>query len=156
MTLRNFALAAAFVAAAAGPAMAQDIVASDPKTVLNALNQLGYQASMTTTANGSTSIEMKVEGSPTYVDFWNCDDDKTNCRSIMLVYGIDLTDGTTAEKANEWNADTIHGFIYLDKSNDPWLNMTIPIYDGISSSLFENVMRIWRSRVGDMRKFFDL
>ena len=156
MTLRNFALAAAFVAAAAGPAMAQDVVASDPKTVLNALNQLGYQASMTTAANGSTSIEMKVESSPTYVDFWNCDDDKTNCRSIMLVYGIDLTDGTTAEKANEWNADTIHGFIYLDKSNDPWLNMTIPVYDGISSSLFENVMRIWRSRVGDMRKFFDL
>ena len=55
MTLRNFALAAAFVAAAAGPAMAQDIVASDPKTVLDALNQLGYQASMTTAANGSTS-----------------------------------------------------------------------------------------------------
>ena len=74
----------------------------------------------------------------------------------MFVYGIDLNDGTTVDKANEWNASTIHGFVYLDKNNDPWLEMTMPIYDGISPSLFEDVMKIWRSRVGDMRKFFDL
>lgn len=156
MNLRNFALAASFVAAAAGPAMAEDIVASDPKTVLGALNQLGYQASLTTNANGSSSIEMKVDGSPSYVDFFNCNDDNTSCRSIMLVYGMDLTDGTTPEMANEWNAQTIHGFIYLDKNSDPWLEMTLPIYDGVSNSLFENVMIIWRNRIGDARKYFNL
>jgi hypothetical protein len=156
MKLRKLALATAFVAAAAGPTMAADILASDPKSVLDALNQLGYQGSLTTAANGKSSIEMKVDGSPTYVDFYNCDDNNTNCRSIMLVYGIDLTDGTTLEKANEWNTQTIHGFIYLDDKTDPWLEMTMPIYDGISSTLFENVMIIWRNRIGDMRKFFDL
>lgn len=156
MNLRNFALAASLVAAAAGPAMAEDIVASDPKTVLGALNQLGYQASLTTNANGSSSIEMKVDGSPSYVDFFNCNDDNTSCRSIMLVYGMDLTDGTTPEMANEWNAQTIHGFIYLDKNSDPWLEMTLPIYDGVSNSLFENVMIIWRNRIGDARKYFNL
>ena len=60
----------------------------------------------------------------------------------LAASGIDLTDGTTVDKANEWNASTIHGFVYLDKNNDPWLEMTMPIYDGISPSLFEDVMKI--------------
>ena len=64
--------------------------------------------------------------------------------------------GTTAEKANEWNADTIHGFIYLDKSSDPWLNLTIRTDDGISGTVFESIMRIWRTRIGDMRNFFGI
>lgn len=156
MKLATFALAAAMTAAAAAPTMAADITAQDPKTVLDALNQLGYQASLTTAANGVTSIEMKIEGSPTYVDFWNCDDDNTNCRTFMLVYGIDLTDGSTAEKANEWNADTIHGFVYLDKNNDPWLNLTVRTDDGISETVFESIMKIWRTRIGDMRDFYGL
>jgi hypothetical protein len=155
MKFRKLALAGAF-AAAAVPALAADVTAKDPQSVLDALNQLGYQASMTTSANGTTSIEMKIEGSPTYVDFWNCDDDKKNCMTLMLVYGIDLNDGTTLEKANEWNADTIHGFLYLDKTNDPWLNLTIRTDDGISETLFESIMRIWRTRIGNMRDFFDL
>lgn len=150
------ALAAAMLTSTAAMAADSLITASDPKSVLAALNDLGYQAKLTTEANGSSSIEMKIESSPVYVDFYNCDDDHTNCRSIMFVYGIDLTDGTTVDKANEWNSSTIHGFVYLDKNNDPWLEMTMPIYDGISPSLFEDVMKIWRARVGDMRKFFDL
>jgi hypothetical protein len=156
MKFASFALATATTAALATSALAADITASDPKSVVNALNQLGYQASLTTAANGKNSIEMNVDGSPTYVDFYNCDEDNTNCRSIMLVYGIDLDDGTTTDKANEWNAATIHGFIYLDDKKDPWLEMTVPIYDGISESLFVNVMKVWRSRIGDMRETFGL
>jgi hypothetical protein len=74
----------------------------------------------------------------------------------MLVYGMDLKDGTTADKANEWNADTIHGFIYVDKDMDPWLNLTIATGDGISDALFADIMKVWRTRVGDAREFFDM
>lgn len=157
--MKSLSFAAAGLAAAlfAAPVLAANVTAADPESVRKALADQGYAAELSTSADGVTSIAMTVDGSPSYVDFWNCDDDKTNCKTLMLVYGMDLTDGTTAEKANEWNFDTIHGFIYLDKNNDPWLNLTIATgIDGISPELFNSIMLTWRNRIGDAREFFDL
>ncbi len=156
MKLPIFAMAAATAVATALPSTAATITARDPNSVLEALKELGYPASMTTAPSGGNAIEMRVEGAPSYIDFWNCDQSNRNCETLMLVYGMDLKDGTTADKANEWNADTIHGFIYLDKDSDPWLNLTIATGDGISDTLFADIMRVWRTRVGDVRKFFDM
>lgn len=156
MTVRSLAFAAALVAALATPVLAADVTARNPEGVRQALADLGYAPELTTGSNGASAISLTVDGSPSYVDFWNCDDDKTNCETLMLVYGMDLKDGTTAEQANKWNFDTIHGFVYLDENNDPWLNLTIGTGNGISEELFATIMRTWRNRIGDARDFFDL
>jgi len=157
MKLASFAAVALAAAAFTAPVLAADVTAANPESVRKALADLGYTAELTTSASGVSSISLNVDGSPTYVDFWNCDDKKANCETLMLVYGMDLADGTTAEKANEWNFDTIHGFVYLDENMDPWLNITVPTgMDGISTDLFGTIMRTWRNRIGDARDFFDL
>ncbi len=157
MKFASLAAAALAVTALAAPVLAADITASNPEGVRKALADMGYAAELSTSSSGVSSISMTVDGSPSYVDFWNCDDAKANCETLMLVYGMDLKDGTTAEKANEWNFDTIHGFVYLDENMDPWLNLTIPTgTTGISTELFGTIMRTWRNRIGDARDFFDL
>lgn len=156
MKFTSFAAATLAAAVFAAPVLAADVTAKDPESVRAALAEQGYTATLSTSADGLSSISMTVDGSPSYVDFWNCDDNKKNCQTLMLVYGMDLADGTTTDKANEWNFDTIHGFIYLDENKDPWLNLTIATGDGISSDLFGSIMRTWRNRIGDARDFFDL
>lgn len=156
MNALRLALAGLALAAATLPALAADVVtARDPEGVLKAVGDLGYQGTLETGTNGSRSIKLLIDGSTSYIDFFNCDDDKTNCETLLFAYGMDLDKGTTAEKANEWNYDTLYGFVYLDKTDDPWLNMTVGTGDGIPSALFADLMKMWRTRTSDVRDFFD-
>lgn len=136
-------------------ARAADVTAHDPQGVLTALGKLGYQAELKTGTDGASSISLTIDGSPSSIQFYNCDDAKANCETLLFAYGMDMTDGVTLEKANEWNLNTIHGFVYTDETADPWLNLTLPTGDGISEDLFADVMRMWRQRIGDVQDFFD-
>jgi hypothetical protein len=150
-------LAAAFVVAAAFSPAAQsaDVTASDPQGLLDALADLGYQAELKTGTDGSSSISMTIDGSPSSITFYNCDDSEANCETLLFAYGMNFDKGVAVEKANEWNASTIHGFVFTDDDADPWLNMVVVTGAGISTELFADYMSIWRSRIGAVRDFFD-
>jgi hypothetical protein len=155
--MKSILLAAAFVAGAAlSPAVhAADVTANDPQGILDALAGLGYQAELKTGTDGSSSISMTIDGSPSSITFYNCDDAETNCKTLLFAYGMNFDSGVAVEKANEWNASTIHGFVFTDDDADPWLNMVVMTGAGISSELFADYMSIWRSRIGAVRDFFD-
>ena len=150
-------LAAALGAALAfsPAAQAAEVTAHDPPGVLRALTGLGFQAELDTGTSGDTSISLTIDGSPSSIQFYNCDAGKTNCETLLFAYGMDTEDGVTLERANEWNASTIHGFVYLDDESDPWLNMVVMTGAGISETVFGGYMRIWRTRIGSVREFFD-
>src|SRR5215217_1313108 len=99
MKFRSFAVTAALLAGLTAPALAADVSAKNPESVRQALADLGYTAELKTAADGLASISMTVDGSPSYVDFWNCDDSKKDCKTLMLVYGMDLENGSTVDKA---------------------------------------------------------
>lgn len=147
-------LAAVAAASMTGAAVAADVTAHDPQGVLTVLGSLGYEAELKTGTDGSSRIALTIDGSPSTIYFENCNDGK-DCESLLFAYGMDLTDGAALEKVNEWNYNTLHGFVYTDDEADPWLNMTMPTGAGISEDLFADVMRMWRTRIGDVRKFFD-
>ena len=155
--MRSVLLAAAFVAAAAlsPSAQAADVTARDPQGVLDALAGLGYQAELTTGTDGSSSISLTIDGSPSSITFYNCDEGEVNCQTLLFAYGMNFDNGVAIEKANEWNALTIHGFVYTNDNADPWLNMVVMTGAGISGELFADYMSIWRSRIGAVRDFFD-
>ena len=150
-------LAAAFVGAAvfSTATSAAEVTARDPKSVLTALADLGFKAELKTGTDGASSISLTIDGSPSSITFYNCDDDETNCETLLFAYGMNFDDGVAVEKANEWNATTIHGFVFTDDEADPWLNMVVMTGAGISSELFGDYMSIWRARIGAVRDFFD-
>lgn len=132
-----------------------DVSARDPHGILTALGALGYQAELKTGTDGFSRISMTIDGSPSSMLFYGCDDEKANCETLLLAYGMDLTDGVAVEKVNEWNLNTVHGFVYSDEEADPWLNMAVFTGSGISEEVFGEVMRLWRQRIGAVRDFFD-
>jgi hypothetical protein len=157
MKLIHFAAAALFAALSAAPALAQDVVtAKDPKSVVDALAAAGYQgATITKSDSGRTSIKVQLSGSPTYIDFYDCAADFTDCYTLLFIYAMDLTDGTTLEKANEWNAQEITGRVSLDRDRDPAIDYAFSTFEGVSQSVFEQNLKLWDKKVGQAKDFFD-
>jgi hypothetical protein len=149
--------AAALFAAVGTPVMAADMVtATDPESVVAALGEIGYQgAKLEPLNNGRPSISVKISGSPTYIDFYDCAEDMTGCRTLLFVYAMDLKDGTTLKKANDWNADQITGRVYLDENGDPTLDYAFSTFDGVTVGVFEENVKLWDTKVGQVKDFFD-
>jgi hypothetical protein len=158
MKLSGIAGAAAIAAFCAMPVLAQDklVTAMDPQSVLDGLMAAGYQgAKLDKLKSGRSSISVQISGSPTYIDFYDCADDMTDCYTLLFVYAMDLTDGTTLEKANEWNATEITGRVSLDSENDPALDYAFSTYDGVSQTVFERNLQLWDRKIGQVKDFFD-
>ncbi len=158
MKLSGIAGAAAIAAFCGVPALAQDklVTAMNPQSVLDGLAAAGYQgAELNKLKSGRSSISVQISGSPTYIDFYDCADDMTDCYTLLFVYAMDLADGTTLEKANEWNATEITGRVSLDSEGDPALDYAFSTYDGVSQTVFERNVKLWDRKVGHVKDFFD-
>ena len=68
---------------------------------------------------------MKISGLKTYIDFYDCADDLTDCYTLLFNVSLDLKDGTTLDKANEWNSKQITGRVWLDDNKDPTLDYRV-------------------------------
>jgi hypothetical protein len=132
-----------------------NVTAQDPQSVLSALEDLGYKGDLSKRDNGRAQIAITVKNSPTYIDFYNCDDKMADCYTLLFSYGMNLSKGTTLTKANEWNTREINGRIWLDEDDDPWLDYAVVTYDGIPSGTFSQVMQIWEHQVETVKEFFD-
>lgn len=158
MKIAVFAAAAAFAALSVAPVMAADslVTAKDPQSILDALQAAGYQgAELTKTDNGRSSIKVQISGSPTYIDFYDCAKDYTDCYTLLFIYAMDLTDGTTLEKANEWNSNEITGRVYLDRDRDPAIDYAFSTFDGVPQDVFKQNIQLWDRKVGQVKDFFD-
>ena len=149
-------LAAAFAALVVAPAGAQDTVLADPDVVAEALSHFGYHPEIMTDSDDSTYVSFAVSGSTTRIRFYQCDDARANCKTMLFSYGMNLPDGTTLEKVNEWNSGDLYVLVYADDDMDPIANMTVVTSDaGISQALFGDFLEIWDVKVGDVKDYFD-
>jgi hypothetical protein len=98
---------------------------------------------------------VQISGLKTFVDFYDCADDLTECYTLLFNVALDLNDGTTLEKANEWNTTEITGRVWLDRDRDPTLDFALSTFDGIPMSVFEDSMKLWDRKIGDVKDFFD-
>jgi hypothetical protein len=139
---------AAFASAWAVPAGAQMVRAQDPGSVVKALQQGGYAAKLGTDKVGDPMITSGVSGTTFQVFFYNCTDHK-NCATVQFHSGYDLKESIGLERINEWNRTQRFGRAYLDKVNDPILEMDVDLDDGgLSHLLFIDNIEFWASVLG--------
>lgn len=142
-------------AAAASPADAAVVTATDPQTVLDALANLGYPGKLDKLESGRASIAVTISGLKTFVDFYDCKDDLTDCYTLLFNVALDLKDGTTPGKVNDWNSKQITGRVYLDDNSDPTLDFSVSTFEGVSASVFEQTVKLWDTKIGDFKDAFD-
>jgi hypothetical protein len=151
MRYKWLALAAA-AAALTAPAEAQTVRGQDPGSLVRALQGAGYTAKLGTDKVGDPMITSGVSGTTFQIFFYNCTDHK-ECATVTFHSGYDLNSAPSLERMNEWNRGKRFGRAYLDKENDPILEMDVDLDDGgLSSALFIDNIEFWSSVLADFEK----
>ena len=130
------------------------ITARDPKSVLAALATLGYVGKQEKMDSGRTSISVQISGLKSYIDFYDCADDLTDCYTLLFNVSLDLKKGTTLDQANEWNSKQITGRVWLDDNKDPTLDYSVSTFNGLSEDNFDQNVKLWDKKIGDLKDFF--
>ena len=130
------------------------VSARDPKSVLDALSALGYPGKLDKMDSGRTSISVQISGLKTYIDFYDCADDLTDCYTLLFNVSLDLKKGTTPDQANEWNSKQITGRVWLDENKDPTLDYSLSTFNGVSEDNFDQNVKLWDKKIGDLKDFF--
>ena len=137
---------------AAAPAGAQMVHAQDPQSVVSALQNGGYAAKLGVDKVGDPMITSGVSGTTFQIFFYNCTN-HLNCATVTFHSGYDLAQGPPLELINEWNRGQRFGRAYLDKENDPILEMDVDLDDGgVAPLLFIDNIEFWASVVQKFEK----
>jgi hypothetical protein len=140
------------VAALAGvsstAALADNVRAQNPQSLVDALQAGGYAAKLGADKVGDPMITSGVSGTTFQIFFYNCTDHK-ECATVTFHSGYDLTSQPSLELMNEWNRAQRFGRAYLDKENDPILEMDVDLDDGgVAPLLFIDNIEFWTSVLG--------
>jgi hypothetical protein len=144
---------AAILFAHAVPGSAQMVRAQDPQSLVGALQAAGYSAKLGTDRIGDPMITSGVSGTTFQIYFYNCTDNK-DCATVQFHAGFDLRNPVDLPKINEWNRTKRFARAFLDKENDPILEMDVDLDDGgLSSALFIDNIEFWAAILGDFERY---
>jgi len=144
MLLLGSTLVLAFAASSAAPA-AEIVRAQDPESVVRAMQSAGYAAKLGTDKIGDPMITSGYSGTAFQILFYNCTNHR-DCATVQFHVGFDLGKAPTLETMNEWNRTQRFGRAFLDKEQDPILEMDVDLDDGgLSHDLFVDNLEFWTS-----------
>ena len=126
-----------------GGVTVQDVAAS--------LQAKGYQTEIATDKDGDPLIRSMSEGAKFSVWFYECKGNP-RCHSYQFAAGFSGT-GTSAQQVAEWNRTKRFGRVYLDRQNDPWVEMDVAVAHGATTEARTNNMDRWSLVMGTFRKY---
>lgn len=126
------------------PARADNVDATDPGKLASIIRDIGYKASVEPDNTGDPMIVSSAGGTDFHIYFFGCTDGAA-CRSLLFSIGYDLENGTTADVIEDWNETVLFGRAYLDEEADPWLEMPVNLFGGISRENFVDTFDWWET-----------
>jgi hypothetical protein len=133
-------------------AAGQNVRAQDPGSVVRALQGGGYSAKLGVDKVGDPMVTSAVGGTTFQIFFYNCTNHK-DCATVQFHSGYDFDHALPLETINEWNRSQRFGRAYLDKENDPILEMDVDLDDGgVAPLLFIDNIEFWTSILGNYEK----
>lgn len=145
--MKPIALALATLAAAAAslPAQAQNVRPQNPSSLVRALQNAGRPATLGKDESGDPMITSALNGTKYQIYFYDCTN-HTGCATIEFHSGYHLDTQVTLDAINKWNSSERFGRAYLDKVNDPILDMDVDLDDGgVAPLLFIDNVEFWES-----------
>ncbi len=144
------AIATAIVLAAglAAPASAEQILASNPQSLINFFFDQGVPAQLKTDSVGDPLVEFRVNGDTGQIFFYDCTDN-TACLALQFYAGYKLDVPVDLETINSWNTD--RRFVRAYRTDDGAARIEMDIatsQDGISSRDFADLYSLWLESVG--------
>ncbi len=121
----------------------------DPDEILAIAKSFGT-AVMEKDSLGDPKISGSIDGTKYGIYFYGCKAGKS-CQDIQFAAGWSNVKVSLAS-INEWNRTRRIGKAYLDKINDPMLELWIDVSNGASVKTLENAFSWWRSIIKGFKK----
>ena len=146
---------AAFLALAPFAVSAQALVdASDVDIIAGLIQDEGYRAVVGSDGVGDPMITSSANGYDFEVYFYGCTDG-TNCRDIQFSINLDVEDGMSLTRAQDFNLEKRWAKVYLDEESDPFLEMDYNMYGGVSVTNFNDTLDWWVIIMSEFLEYID-
>lgn len=135
------------------PCPAGDVCASQPATVVAAIQQAGYKAVLGPSDNGGQVIRSSASGYDFDIHLIDCEG-QAQCGALQFTLVFNPYENHNAALANQWNIDK--RLMKAEAMPDHRLSF---IYDlsttgGLNQVNFADVVGWWASQVGEVDSFF--
>jgi hypothetical protein len=146
----------------AAPALASDpdpcganmVCASNPASIVKALQAAGYQASLgKSEKTGNPRISSAASGYKFNIFFYECEQG-AKCGSLQFQVSFADDGANTPELANKWNS--AKRFLQMSVDDDKSLaaSMDVGTIGGLNQKNFADVLDWWATMLGELNKFF--
>ncbi|MEP5759730.1 MAG: YbjN domain-containing protein [Litoreibacter sp.] len=123
------------------PAVKQ-VSASDPETIVAALQKFGYNAVLETDVDGDPMVFSKAAGTIFSIRFYGCKQN-SGCKDLQFNSGYDLPDGVSVQRIEQWNSTKLVGPALRDQDDDPFLKFFVSGVECMTIDSFERVVYRW-------------
>jgi len=123
-------------------AQAEAVSATDPQSIVAAMQDAGYKASLDKDSTGDPLINSSSGGSNFSVFFFGCTKN-VDCRTIQFFAGYSDRKPTLSQM-NDWNSKKRFARAYISDSGNARIEMDVDLDDGgVSTKLFEDNLEFW-------------
>jgi hypothetical protein len=135
-----------------GNAFSQTISA-DPKAILDVAKEYG-SATLDDSKPKLPRIDGRIEDTEYAIYFLNCDNKGGNCEDVQFyaVWSKDK-DKVALAKINDWNKERRFGRAYIDRDNDPVVEMDIAMNGGISKKALDEYFAVWKVMLKKFKEY---
>lgn len=130
------------------------ICASDPASVVTAMQEEGYRAKLGKDALGEPMIESEGAGYDFEVLFYDCEDGKA-CKALQFSAGFKPEKEYNAEYANSWNSSKRYARAYVNDKQELFLRNDITTVGGLNKANFADAIDWWVTMLGEFSKFVE-
>lgn len=144
-------LIAAAALSFAGAAQAGMVTASNPQSVIDALQSGGYKAVLGKDGTGDPRIESAASGAKFIITFYGCTANR-DCKTVTFYAGW-RSSNTSMSQMNDWNKAKRFSRAYIDKDGDPVMEFDVDLDDGgMSEALFIDNVQFFEAAMGAFKK----
>jgi hypothetical protein len=129
------------------------ICASDPATIVVALQEAGYKAKLEKDAMGDPMIASSASGYDFNVYFYGCKS-AARCDSLQFQVSFEKDGANTPELANKWNSTKRFGQAAISEKGSFVLGYDISTVGGVNSKNFADIVDWWQVSLSNLRTLF--
>lgn len=128
--------------ALAQAAQAEAVSATNPQSIVAAMQNAGYKATLEKDNTGDPLINSSSSGTNFSVFFFGCTKN-IDCRTIQFFAGYSDRK-PTLNQMNDWNSSKRFARAYISESGNARIEMDLDLDDGgVSTKLFEDNLEFW-------------
>ncbi len=128
------------------------VCASNPKSIVDAIQQAGYRAELTKDGVGDPQIDSSASGYKYSVMFYDCTNHMA-CKSIQFQASFNVAKGLDVDYVNKWNETKRFVRAALEDGDTFYLRYDVSTTGGLTQENFADVLDWWELMLGDYSKF---